>query len=71
MKNLKKLIVKIRLEIFLFIVYIIFRLPALGSDIINTDATNWKNRIYRFSSALFSGNFKETAIIKYIIYLQK
>ena len=59
LKNFYKLY---KVEIIFFFVFVIYRLPLLGLDIINTDAPRWKSRIYEFSSALFSGNFAGTNV---------
>src|SRR3989344_154645 len=49
-------------EIFLFFIFILYRLPYLKFDTLNSDAPVWKQRIFEFSSAFFSFNFRGTAV---------
>lgn len=44
----------------IFLLYFLFRVPALGFDIANTDAYRWHDRGEDFLAALKSGNFKST-----------
>lgn len=53
---------KVKLEIILFLVFILYRIPLLGSDMLNLDGPVWKSRIFEFSSALFSLDFAKTAV---------
>ncbi len=48
--------------IFLGLFFVLYRIPLLGFDIVNTDAPVWKTRTFHFASALASFNFKETAV---------
>jgi 4-amino-4-deoxy-L-arabinose transferase-like glycosyltransferase len=62
LKRLGKFLKNIKLEIFLALVFVLFRIPLLGFDIVNTDAPVWKTRTFVFSNAIFSGDFAATNV---------
>ncbi|PIR43575.1 hypothetical protein COV24_02000 [candidate division WWE3 bacterium CG10_big_fil_rev_8_21_14_0_10_32_10] len=63
MLRIKSLFLSIKVEFVLCVVFVLYRLPLLGFDIVNTDAPRWKERIFHFSSALSNGNFAGTNVI--------
>ncbi|HHH14093.1 MAG TPA: hypothetical protein ENJ78_00095 [candidate division WWE3 bacterium] len=60
--NLIKLFKKIYIWVLLGLFFVVYRLPLLGFDIVNTDAPIWKTRTFQFASALASFKFKDTAV---------
>ena len=62
LSKIKKLIIRIPAELYIFLFAVIYRLPTLGHDFINGDAYHWKERGYEFGSAIMSLNLKDTAV---------
>ena len=62
MSKIKTIIKKIPVEILIFLLAFLIRLPTLGYDIINNDAFLWKERGYRFGEALVNFDFANTAV---------
>ena len=58
----KKIFINLRAEFFLVLIFILYRMPELGFDNINTDAPIWKTRTFQFSSAIFSLDFAKTNV---------
>lgn len=44
------------------LIFVVYRIPLLGFDIINIDAPVWKSRTFQFSSAILNLDFSKTAV---------
>ena len=62
MLKIKNIINKIPVELLVFLLAFLIRLPTLGRDIINNDAFLWKERGYNFGQALINLDFANTAV---------
>lgn len=51
---------KIKYEIYVFVFFVLSRLPSLGYDTFTTDVWKWKQRIYDFGAGVFTINFAKT-----------
>lgn len=60
--KLIKTIKDLRLEIIVFLISLIIRIPRLGTDFFNNDVWAWKLRAYKFGEAFFSFNFADTLV---------
>ena len=49
-----------RLEILVFVLFVVSRMFSLGHDNFNTDVWRWKARTYDFGNGVFQGDFKKT-----------
>ncbi len=49
-----KRILKLKLEILIFVIFLLSRLPSLGNDTFNTDVWKWKARTYNFLNSVTS-----------------
>lgn len=50
----------LKLELLVFFLFVLSRLPALGLDNFNTDVWKWKSRSYDFSTGIFTLDFEKT-----------
>ena len=55
-----KSVLKYKFEIIFLLLFVLIRLPYLGSEIFNTDVWKWKTRIYDFGEGVFTLNFDKT-----------
>lgn len=51
---------KFKIEILIFLVFVLIRLPDLGHDVFNTDVWKWKSRTYDFGTGVFTLDFEKT-----------
>ncbi|OGC47202.1 hypothetical protein A2886_00970 [candidate division WWE3 bacterium RIFCSPHIGHO2_01_FULL_42_13] len=51
---------KIKYEIYVFVLFVLTRLPSLGYDMFTTDEWKWKQRIYDFGTGVFTLDFAKT-----------
>ena len=51
---------KFKIEIVIFLIFVLMRLPALGHDVFNTDVWKWKSRTYDFGTGVFTLDFEKT-----------
>jgi len=57
---MKKFFANYKIEIIVFLIFVLSRLPGLGSDTFNTDVWKWKARSYDFGSGVFGLDFEKT-----------
>jgi len=64
MSKFKKISFRICLPdwVYVFLVFVLYRLPGLGNTFINDDASEWKRRGYYFGTAIVNFNWAGTAI---------
>lgn len=55
-----KYIKRNKIQILVFLIYVLSRLPNLGCDCFNTDVWKWKARSYDFGTGVFTLDFEKT-----------
>lgn len=58
--KIKSIFHEYKLEIIVFAIFVLMRVPSLGQDMFNTDVWKWKARSYDFASGVFNLDFEKT-----------